>query len=140
MSEIRWKLAEYLQSKNITAHKLAAFLDDPDLAEIVYRLVEKPAEQHQIDLSALAAILEGLVLLTDFPVNIAEILEFVPHLPEEFVEKSEWKNVYIYGELEPYDWGDADPMELAKPVRHIPGVGLAIDDEEEVGKPSERTP
>lgn len=140
MSKIQWKLAEYLKSRGATAEQLAAQLDDPALAEIVYRLVDNPASQCHIDLLALAAIMEALILVTDFPVTIGEILEFVPQLPEEFVEKSPWRDIFLGEDLDPYYPEDIDPTTLGKPVRYIPNVGLVIEDEEEEVKlPSERT-
>lgn len=130
MSKIHWKLSEYLKLRNITAEQLTAKLNNPLLTEIVYRLVKNPTEQQQIDLSVLAEIMEAIVLLTDHPLSVSEIMEFVPELPQEFVEKSEGQNVYLYGDLDPYDWGDVDPMEGCKAVRYVTGIGLVIDDDE----------
>lgn len=131
MSEIRWKLAEYLKWRGFTPDKLVGAVGDAVEPEIIYRLVEKPTEQRQIDLSILAAILEGLIKLTGIPVSVAEILEFVPHLSQEFLENSPWQEYFIYGELDPYDWGDEDPLTIGKPVRYIPGVGIVIEDGDE---------
>ena len=132
MSEIRWKLADYLKCRGFTANKLVDAVGDTVEPEIIYRLVEKPQEQRQIDLSILAAILDGLIRLTNMPVSVAEILEFVPHLSEEFLENSPWRDIFVYGNNEPYDWGDEDPLTIGKPVRYIPGVGVVIVEDEEV--------
>ncbi|MFE1746441.1 hypothetical protein [Coleofasciculus sp. H7-2] len=135
MSEIRWKLAEYLKLRGFTADKLVAVVGDAVEPEIIYRLVEKPKEQRHIELSTLAAILEGLIKLTGIPVNVAEIMEFVPHLSEEFLENSPWRDIFLGEDSEPYDWGDEDPLTIGKPVRYIPGVGAVIVEDEGVAPP-----
>lgn len=130
MSEIRWKLADYLKSRGFTADKLVEVVGDVVEPEIIYRLVEKPTEQRQTDLCTLAAILEGLIKLTGFPVSVAEVLEFVPRLSEEFLEKSPWRDIFVDSYEEPYDWGDEDPLTVGKPVRYIPGIGIVIVEDE----------
>lgn len=135
MSEIYWKLADYLKRRGFTADKLVDAVGDAVEPEIIYRLVEKPKEQRQIDLSILAAILEGLIKLTGMPVSVAEILEFVPHLSEEFLENSPWRDIFVDGDSEAYDWGDEDPLTTGKPVRYVPGVGAVIVEDEGVEQP-----
>lgn len=135
MSEIRWKLADYLKWRGFTPDKLVEVIGDAVEPEIIYRLVEKPTEQRQIDLSILAAILEGLIKLTGFPVSVAEILEFVPHLSKEFLENSPWRDVFLNEDSDPYEWGDEDPLTTGKLVRYIPGVGAVIVEDEGVEQP-----
>ncbi len=130
MSEICWKLADYLKLRGFTADKLVEAVGDAVEPAIIYRLVEKPKEQCQIDLSILATILDGLIKLTGIPVSVAEILEFVPHLSEEFLENSPWRDVFLNEDSDSYDWGDEDPLTTGKPVRYIPGLGAVVVEDE----------
>ncbi|MGK7903080.1 MAG: hypothetical protein AB4352_17040 [Hormoscilla sp.] len=129
MSEIRWKLAEYMRFRGVTSDKLIATMGDTVAPEIVYRLVDNPEEQRQIDLNMVAAIMEGLILVTGFPVGVSEILEFVPHLPQEFLENSPWRDLFEKEYNEPYYPEDVDQTTLGQAVRYIPGVGLVLSDE-----------
>jgi hypothetical protein len=36
--------------------------------------------------------------------------------------------------LEPYDWGDADPQLIGKPIRYEQGVGFVIEGGKESGQ------
>jgi hypothetical protein len=133
MSEIHLKLADYLQQRGLTLDDLVEAVGTAIEPEIVYHLVEKGEEQRQIDLSALAAIMQALRKLMGFPVSIEDVMQFVPDLsPEEMnPQTNPWYEVDIYGEIPPYDWGDVDPMKDCKPVRYIPGVGIVIEDGDE---------
>lgn len=133
MSKIRLRVGEYLQARGLTPAQLVEAVDTAANDEIIYELAKKGNNQQQIDLSILAAILQGLRKLIGFPVGIEEILQFIPDLtPGEISpEINPWYERDIYGEIPPYDWGDIDPLEGTKPVRYIPGVGIVIEEKDE---------
>lgn len=126
-------LADYLKQRGLTPDDLVEAVGTAIEPEIVYQLVQKGDELHQIDLSALAAIMQGLRKLMGFTVGIGEVMQFAPDLsPEEMnPQTNPWYELDFYGEIPPYDWGDVDPLEGCKPVRYIPGVGIVIEDGDE---------
>lgn len=131
MSTIRLQLAEYLKCRGFTPENLIEAVGETLNPEIVYQLIEKAEKLTHLDLSVLAAIIDGLSKLNGFPVGIAEVLIFFPDISEEALAKSPWRQLYLVdNEIPPYDWGDVDPLEGTKPVRFIPGVGMVILDNE----------
>ncbi|MEG4996778.1 DUF433 domain-containing protein [Microcoleus sp. B4-D4] len=129
MSRIRLQLAEYLKCRGFTPENLVEAVGETLNPETVYQLIEKAENLNHLDLSVLAAIIDGLSKLNDFPVGIAEVLIFFPDISEEALAKSPWRQLYLVdNEIPPYDWGDVDPLEGTKPVRFIPGVGIVIQD------------
>lgn len=129
MSTIRLQLAEYLKCRGFTPENLVEAVGETLNPETVYQLIEKAENLNHLDLSVLAAIIDGLSKLNGFPVGIAEVLIFFPDISEEALAKSPWRQLYLVdNEIPPYDWGDVDPMKLGQPVRYIPGVGMVILD------------
>ena len=133
MSTIRLQLAEYLKCRGFTPENLIEAVGETLNPETVYQLIEKAGNLSHLDLSVLAAIIDGLSKLNGFPVGIAEVLIFFPDISEEALAKSPWRQLYLVdNEISPYDWGDVDPLEGTKPVRFIPGVGIVIQDNQMV--------
>jgi uncharacterized protein (DUF433 family) len=131
MSTIRLQLAEYLKCRGFTPENLIEAVGETLNPETVYQLIEKAEKLSHLDLSVLAAIIDGLSKLNGFPVGIPEVLIFFPDISEEALAKSPWRQLYLVdNEIPPYDWGDVDPLEGTKPVRFIPGVGMVILDNE----------
>lgn len=131
MSTIRLQLAEYLKCRGFTPENLVEAVGETLNPETVYQLIEKAENLSHLDLSVLAAIMDGLSKLNGFPVGIGEVLMFFPDISEEALAKSPWRQLYLVdNEIPPYDWGDVDPLEGTKPVRFIPGVGMVILDNE----------
>ena len=131
MSTIRLQLAEYLKCRGFTPENLVEAVGETLNPETVYQLIEKAENLSHLDLSVLAAIIDGLSKLNGFPVGIAEVLIFFPDISEEELAKSPWRQLYLVdNEIPPYDWGDVDPLEGTKPVHFIPGVGIVILDNE----------
>ena len=133
MSTIRLQLAEYLKCRGFTPENLIEAVGETLNPETVYQLIEKAGNLSHLDLSVLAAIIDGLSKLNGFPVGIPEVLIFFPDISEEALAKSPWRQLYLVdNEIPPYDWGDVDPLEGTKPVRFIPGVGIVIQDNQMV--------
>ncbi len=131
MSTIRLQLAEYLKCRGFTPENLVEAVGETLNPETVYQLIEKAENLSHLDLSVLAAIMDGLSKLNGFPVGIGEVLMFFPDISEEALAKSPWRQLYLVdNEIPPYDWGEVDPLEGTKPVRFIPGVGMVILDNE----------
>jgi hypothetical protein len=51
-------------------------------------------------------------------------------------EDKDWleSDLSHFSEIEPYDWGDADPQLIGKPIRYEQGVGFVIEGEKESGQ------
>lgn len=129
MSTIRLQLAEYLKSRGFTPDSLVEVIPETVNPETIYQLIEKAETLHQIDLSLLATVIDGLSKLNGFPVGIGEVLILFPDISDEELENSAWRELYLEGEIPPYDWGDVNPMTLGKAVRYLPGVGCVIVEE-----------
>ncbi len=130
MSKINLKLAAYLKSSGLTIEKLLTTIGTTTPAEIIREMVENGDNLAQIDVAAFAAIMQALRKLRGFPVGVQEVMQFIPDFtPEEMnPETNPFYERDMYGEIPPYDWGDVDPMEIGRPVRYIPGVGIVIED------------
>jgi hypothetical protein len=129
MSTIRLELAEYLNSRGFTPDSLIEVIPETVNPQTIYQLIEKAENLHQIDLSLLATVIDGLSKLNGFPVGIGEVLVLFPDISDEELENSGWRELYLEGEIPPYDWGDVDPMTLGQPARYVPGVGVVIAEE-----------
>ena len=127
MSEIRFKLAEYLQDRCLTPEKLIKAVGTDTSPTIIYQLVKHGNEQRQIDLCTLAAIIQGLGKLTGLPICIEDVLESVPEISDE--RNNPWQEFDSEEDL-PYEWGEINPMNNCKPVRYVEGIGLIVDSEE----------
>lgn len=128
MSEIRFKLAEYLQERCLTPEKLIKAVGTDSSSAIIYQLIKHGNEQRQIDLSTLAAIIQGLGKLTGLPVGIEDVLEFVPEMTD--IKNNPWREFDREEEDLPYEWGERNSMKNCKPVRYVEGIGLVVDSEE----------
>ncbi|MDF0553238.1 hypothetical protein [Kamptonema sp. UHCC 0994] len=104
MSEIRLKLAEYLQYRCLTPEKLIQAVGTDSSPAMIYQLVKHGNEQHQIDLSTLAAIIQGLGKLTGLAVGIEDVLEFVPEMTDK--KNNPWREFDSEEEDLPYEWGE----------------------------------
>lgn len=128
MSKIRFKLAEYLQERCLTPEKLIKAVGTDTSPAIIYQLVKHGNEQHQIDLSTLATIIQGLGKLTGLPVGIEDVLEFIPEMTD--IKNNPWREFDNEEEDLPYEWEKINPIENCKPVHYIEGIGLIVDSEE----------
>jgi len=133
MNKIRLTIGEYLQARGLTPTQLVEAIGTAADSQTIYELAKNGNNQQQIDLSVLAAIIQGLRKLIGFPVGIEEILQYLPDLSEEKInpKTNPWYERDIYGEIPPYDWGEVDPLEGTKPVRYIPGVGIVIEEKDD---------
>ena len=77
MSVVRWKLAELLEERGLTAYALTK-ASGINRMSTVYRIAKRGSEPVRVDLPTLAAILDGLRKLTGEDVQITDILEYVP--------------------------------------------------------------
>ena len=77
MSVTRWKLAEFLKARNLSAYALAKASNVKQL-NTVYRIARSGHEPTRIDLPTLTAVLDGLRKLTGEEVQLSDILEYVP--------------------------------------------------------------
>ncbi|OCQ99711.1 hypothetical protein BCD67_14980 [Oscillatoriales cyanobacterium USR001] len=127
MSEIRFKLAKYLEDHCLTPEKLINAVGTDTSPAIIYQLVKHGNEQRQIDLSTLASIVQGLGKLTGLPIGIEDVLEFVPETTD--IKNNPWQEFDSEENL-PYEWGEINPMKNCKPVRYVEGIGLIVDSEE----------
>lgn len=77
MSRVRWRLADYLESRNLTAYALGKAIGTARM-NTIYRIARRDEEQTRVDFTVLASVLDGLRKLTGEDVQIADILEYVP--------------------------------------------------------------
>lgn len=77
MSALRWRLADYLEARNLTAYALGKAMGTSYM-NTVYRMAKRGQEPTRIDLPTLLSVLDGLRKLTGEDVQIADILEYVP--------------------------------------------------------------
>jgi DNA-binding Xre family transcriptional regulator len=77
MAVVRWRLGEYLQQRGITAYALAKASGIHRMST-VYRIAKKGEEPTRVDLPTLASLLVGLTKITGEPVQLTDILEYVP--------------------------------------------------------------
>ncbi|CAM2975776.1 helix-turn-helix domain-containing protein [Deinococcus radiodurans] len=76
MSEVRWRLKEFLAERNLTAYALSKEGGIHRLST-VYRITGSDAPT-RVDLPTLAKVLDGLRKLTGEDVQIGDILEYLP--------------------------------------------------------------
>lgn len=77
MAVIRWRLGEFLEQRGITAYALAKASGIQRMST-VYRIAKKGEGPTRVDLPTLASLLVGLSKITGEPVQLADILEYVP--------------------------------------------------------------
>lgn len=77
MSLIRWRLADFLEERGLTAYAVAKASDITRL-NTIYRLARRGSEPTRVDLPTLALLLDGLRKVTGEAVNIGDVLEYLP--------------------------------------------------------------
>lgn len=77
MSLVRWRLADYLEERGLTAYAVAKASDITRL-NTIYRLARRGKEPTRVDLPTLALLLDGLRKVTGGPVSIGDVLEYLP--------------------------------------------------------------
>ncbi|PNY79913.1 helix-turn-helix domain-containing protein [Deinococcus koreensis] len=77
MSVTRWRLAEYLKQRGISAYALAKSTGTARPTTI-YRLARPDHTPTRVDLPTLTMVIDGLRKLTGEDVQISDILEYVP--------------------------------------------------------------
>ena len=77
MSVVRWKLADFLESRGLTAYGVTKASSLTRMST-VYRIAKRGDEPSRVDLPTLASILDGLRKLTGEDVQITDILEYLP--------------------------------------------------------------
>lgn len=83
MSIVRWRLADFLKEKELSAYALGKATGITRM-NTIYRIARKGAEPTRVDLPTLALIIDGLQKLTGETVSITDILEYVPdHAPQQ---------------------------------------------------------
>ncbi|CAN5796894.1 hypothetical protein BH24DEI2_BH24DEI2_03200 [soil metagenome] len=75
MARVVWKLAAYLEKRELTTYKLAQQVQR-GRENTVYRLVRQGEALKRLDLEVLADILSGLRSLTGQDVTADDLLEF----------------------------------------------------------------
>lgn len=77
MSLVRWRLADYLEERGLTAYAVAKASDITRL-NTIYRLARRGKEPTRVDLPTLALLLDGLRKVTGGPVSLDDVLEYLP--------------------------------------------------------------
>lgn len=77
MSLVRWRLADFLEERGLTAYAVAKASDITRL-NTIYRLARRGKEPTRVDLPTLALLLDGLRKVTGEPVSIGDVLEYLP--------------------------------------------------------------
>lgn len=76
MAVVQWRLASFLEARQITAYALAKASGVSRMTTI-YRIAKVGEEPTRVDLPTLAAVIVGLRKLTGEDVQITDVLEFV---------------------------------------------------------------
>lgn len=74
---VRWRLADFLEDRGLTAYALGKASGTTRM-NTIYRIARRGDEPTRVDLPTLALVLDGLRKLTGEPVNIMDVLEYVP--------------------------------------------------------------
>jgi len=77
MATFRWRLADFLNKRDISVYALAKTRGVTKMNSI-YRLARKGQEPQRIDLAVLAEVITELRQLTGEEVQLADLLEYVP--------------------------------------------------------------
>lgn len=81
MSEVRWRLADFLSEHGLTAYAVAK-ASGISRMNTIYRIARSGKEPTRVDLPTLALILDGLTKLTGKSVSLLDILEYIPDTPK----------------------------------------------------------
>jgi DNA-binding Xre family transcriptional regulator len=85
MPVVRWRLADFLEQRQLTAYALSKVSGIHRMSTI-YRIARRGDEPVRVDLPTLAAIVTGLRLLTKEDVQLTDILEYEANESGERVE------------------------------------------------------
>lgn len=77
MASFRWRLADYLQEREISVYALAKSRGMTRMNSI-YRMARRGDEPQRVDLNVLAEVIAELRVLTGEDTQLADILEYVP--------------------------------------------------------------
>lgn len=77
MSEVRWRLADYLAEHGLSAYALGKATGITRM-NTIYRIARRGNEPTRVDLPTLALVLDGLTRLTGKRVSLLDVLEYIP--------------------------------------------------------------
>ena len=77
MSVLRWRLADFLESRQLTAYALGKAMGTSYM-NTVYKMAWRGHEPTRVHLPTLLRVLDGLRKLTSEDVQLTDILEYVP--------------------------------------------------------------
>ena len=80
MSEVRWRLADFLEEHGITAYALGKTIGSTRM-NTIYRIARRGQEPQRADFPTLALVLDGLTRLTGKKVSLLDVLEYIPDQP-----------------------------------------------------------
>lgn len=82
MSRIRWRLADYLEERGLSAYAVGKAMGTSYM-NTVYRMARRGDEPARVDLPTLSRVIDGLRKLTGEEVQITDILEYQPEGDED---------------------------------------------------------
>lgn len=127
MATLEWKFKEYLKQHDVTPYRLQKELGGQVSHRLSYDWArERPERLH---LAVLERVMAALEDLTGEPVEIGDLLTFVPD-PEPQgadAESALWLGAALTSPLE-FGWGPEGEPE-GDPVEFVPGEGLYIYDD-----------
>jgi len=82
MSVLRWRLAEFLRARKLTAYSLGKAMGTSYM-NTVYKMAKPGNGPSRVDLPTLVRVLDGLRKLTGEDVQLTDILEYVPDVDSE---------------------------------------------------------
>ena len=77
MSEVRWRLADFLEEHDLTAYALGKTIGSTRM-NTIYRIARRGQEPQRADFPTLALVLDGLTRLTGKRVSLLDVLEYIP--------------------------------------------------------------
>ncbi len=130
-----WRLKSFLETRNIRPSRLAAETSGQLSRTSVYGLVGKQPPK-SVYLATIDVLLPALTKLTGEEVSVADLIVYDPEPSPKPVEEMDaetraWLEADLAPPLEPYDWGDVDPMTLpGGRLEYTPGEGFVITEDE----------
>ncbi len=120
---LKWKLNDILTDEQVSVYALNQRLIEAGRAvsrTTLYRLASEQPER--IDLEVAGRVLWGLKQLTGKHYTVTDLLEYDAAdsgVADLEAQMSAWHDADLsrLGEVEPYDWGDADPETVGEPLR-----------------------
>lgn len=115
---MKWQLRDLLERHNLSAYQLAKQLQGKMNAGSVYTLAR--GETERVSLATLGYLLGALEKLTGTRYTAADLLAWdAAAFAEELGgEDNAWLTADLsrLDDLEPYDWGNLNPLDLGRPV------------------------